>query len=136
MVVVPTQKHVELSYGLTAADWAGRGITLAGIAGLVLLGLWTGARRFSAGTDDTGETSENADGAGVDDALDVLRDDPHRYRRPRGGRPWSRRRDRRGERAHDPDVPPDDPDGPADGPPPGSSDDEPPDRTDSMPALP
>ena len=28
MVVVPTSNHVELSYGLTAVDWTGRGITL------------------------------------------------------------------------------------------------------------
>jgi hypothetical protein len=136
MVVVPTSKHVELSYGLTAVDWAGRGITIAGIAGLVFLGLWTGARRFAAGTDDTSEPSDTPEGAGVDGALEALRDDPHRYRRPRGYRPWRRKRD--GEDRHDDDgeVPADDPDGPPHGPPPGSSDDEPPDRTETAPALP
>ena len=30
MVVVPTSKHVELTYGLTTADWAGRVITVGG----------------------------------------------------------------------------------------------------------
>jgi hypothetical protein len=53
MVVVPTSTHVELTYGLTKADWAGRAITVVGAIGLVLLGLWTGARRFAAGHDGT-----------------------------------------------------------------------------------
>jgi hypothetical protein len=137
MVVVPTSNHVQLSYGLTAVDWVGRGITIAGIAGLVLLGLWTGARRFAAGTDDTSEPSGTPEGgAGVDDALEALREDPHRYRRPRGYRPWRRKRDREDRHDDDADVPPDDPDGPPHGPQPGSSDDEPPDRTETAPALP
>lgn len=65
MVVVPTSKHVTLTYGLTGADWAGRVITAGGAVGLVLLGLWTGARRYAAGDDglqsDLGEDGPSAD---------------------------------------------------------------------------
>ncbi len=72
MVVVPTSKHVELTYGLTGADWAGRVITAAGAVGLVLLGLWGGARRFAAGGEgrpDTGGSDEpNDDDAPEHDA--------------------------------------------------------------------
>jgi hypothetical protein len=52
MVVIPTSTHVKLTYGLTTVDWAGRVITVVGVVGLVLLGLWAGARRFAAGGDD------------------------------------------------------------------------------------
>jgi hypothetical protein len=48
MVVVPTSHDVTLEYGLTKADWAGRFLTIVGLIGLVLLGLWTGGRRFAA----------------------------------------------------------------------------------------
>ncbi len=65
MVVVPTSKHVELTYGLTGADWAGRVITGGGAVGLVLLGLWTGARRFGAG--DDGLANDLNDGRDLDD---------------------------------------------------------------------
>ncbi|MGK2956876.1 MAG: 6-pyruvoyl-tetrahydropterin synthase-related protein [Acidimicrobiales bacterium] len=37
MVVVPTSKHVELSYGNTGVDWFGWVLTLAGLVGLVAL---------------------------------------------------------------------------------------------------
>jgi hypothetical protein len=37
MVVVPTSTHVELHYGMTTVDWAGWGVTLLGLVGLVLL---------------------------------------------------------------------------------------------------
>ncbi len=37
MVVVPTSYHVELSYGRTMTDWLGIMMSLAGLAGLVLL---------------------------------------------------------------------------------------------------
>ncbi|HWS47905.1 MAG TPA: hypothetical protein VN636_18730 [Acidimicrobiia bacterium] len=53
MVVVPTSTHVTLSYGLTTADWLGRILTVAGLVGLVLLALWTGATRFASGADGT-----------------------------------------------------------------------------------
>lgn len=62
MVVIPTSKHVALTYGLTAADWAGRAIAVAGAAGLVLLGLWSGAQRFAAGTEKAAEASDGLDG--------------------------------------------------------------------------
>ncbi len=64
MVVVPTSTHVSLTYGLTSADWVGRAITVAGAVGLVLLGLWTGARRFAAGNDDAVQPEETEGGAG------------------------------------------------------------------------
>ena len=49
MVVVPTSNDVTLSYGLTKYDWVGRVVTLLGLIGLLLLGLWAGAQRFAAG---------------------------------------------------------------------------------------
>jgi len=49
MVVVPTSHDVTLTYGLTKADWLGRFLTVLGLVGVVLLALWTGARRFAAG---------------------------------------------------------------------------------------
>jgi hypothetical protein len=58
MVVVPTSTHVELTYGLTPVDWLGRAITVAGAVGLVLLGLWTGARRFAAEGDGESDGDE------------------------------------------------------------------------------
>jgi hypothetical protein len=51
MVVVPTAKHVELTYGTTSAEWAGRVLTLVGLVGLGGLVWWglaapsTAARR-------------------------------------------------------------------------------------------
>ncbi len=53
MVVVPTSTHVQLRYGLTTADWAGRVITGGAAVGLVVLALWTGATKFAAGGDQT-----------------------------------------------------------------------------------
>jgi hypothetical protein len=40
MVVVPTSKHVKLTYGTTSAEWAGRVLTLGGLAGLGGLVWW------------------------------------------------------------------------------------------------
>ena len=37
MVVVPTERHVELNYGYTPVDALGWGLTLLGIGGLVVL---------------------------------------------------------------------------------------------------
>jgi hypothetical protein len=48
MVVVPTQQDVTLTYGLTGIDWLGRFVTLLGIAGLIFLVFWKGARRYAA----------------------------------------------------------------------------------------
>ena len=53
MVVIPTERDVTLTYGLTPVDWLGRFLTLAGIAGIVFLVRWRGARRYAAeGPDD------------------------------------------------------------------------------------
>ena len=50
MVVVPTERHVELTYGTTGAEWAGRVLTVLGLVGVGLLVLWgrSIARRNSA----------------------------------------------------------------------------------------
>lgn len=64
MVVVPTEREVTLTYGLTAADWLARLMFLAGVAGLVLLVLGRPRSWFAAGGASTaGEsTSGDADG--------------------------------------------------------------------------
>jgi hypothetical protein len=51
MVVVPTAKHVKLTYGTTSAEWAGRLLTLGGFAGLGVL-VWWGWDR--SGAEDSG----------------------------------------------------------------------------------
>ena len=45
MVVVPTSKHVTLSFGSTTAEWLGRLGSLAGVAGVGLLVWWPIRRR-------------------------------------------------------------------------------------------
>lgn len=45
MVVVPTSKHVKLTYATSAVDWAGRVLTLMGLAGLGGLVWWGLAAR-------------------------------------------------------------------------------------------
>jgi hypothetical protein len=40
MVVVPTSRHVSLTYGTTPAEWLGRVGTLAGLVGLGALVWW------------------------------------------------------------------------------------------------
>ena len=45
MVVVPTAKHVVLTYGTTKVEWAGRLLTLLGVVGLAALVWWGGVRR-------------------------------------------------------------------------------------------
>jgi hypothetical protein len=110
MVVVPTSKHVVLTYGLTSADWIGRGITVAGAVGLVLLGLWTGAQRFAAGRgpEPTGVTDDDFRSEDASDDGDA---------------------DGEGSDGDAPEPPPD-------GPPPGPPDGDPPDRRETAPALP
>ncbi|MFI5052854.1 MAG: 6-pyruvoyl-tetrahydropterin synthase-related protein, partial [Acidimicrobiia bacterium] len=51
MVVVPTAKHVKLTYGTTSVEWAGRFLTLVGLVGLAGL-VWWGLAGTSAS--DTG----------------------------------------------------------------------------------
>ncbi len=45
MVVIPTERDVRLTYGLTGWDWAGRLGTLAGLVGLAGLVVWRPRRR-------------------------------------------------------------------------------------------
>jgi hypothetical protein len=47
MVVVPTERHVELTYGTTTVEWAGRLLTLLGMVGVGLL-VWWGRRLSGA----------------------------------------------------------------------------------------
>jgi hypothetical protein len=118
MVVVPTSKHVELTYGLTAADWIGRAITVSGLVGLALFALWTGARRWSAGYDENRDGSDGPDGSGGND--DGVAREPDDWR------------DDVSDAPHDdaaPNAPPDvDTPGPSEG--------DPPDRSEPEPALP
>ena len=111
MVVIPTSKHVQLRYGLTSADWAGRVITAVGAVGLVLLALWTGATRFAAddGNRDANGDSANHDNGGARDDTSGEGDDS-----PGDG---------------EPSAPPDESE-------PGPPDGEPPDRIAPVPALP
>src|SRR5207237_819468 len=46
MVVVPTRKHVELTFGTSAADQAGRVLTVVGVLGLGALVWWGLAARL------------------------------------------------------------------------------------------
>ena len=54
MVVVPTSKHVKLTYATSTADWAGRVLTLMGLAGVGGLVWWGLASRRR---DDSGVES-------------------------------------------------------------------------------
>jgi hypothetical protein len=130
---VPTSNHVQLSYGLTPADWAGRGITLAGVVGLVFLGLWNGARRFAAGGDDAPADDPdgngrdgNGDGAARDIPVDGSGDE-HAVLRD-GDQPDDESPDDSGREDEDVGPPPE--------PPPGWPEEEPPGRTEPVPALP
>jgi uncharacterized membrane protein len=48
MVVVPTSHDVALRYGTSGADWAGRILSLLGLAALVGGAVWARARRRPA----------------------------------------------------------------------------------------
>jgi hypothetical protein len=56
MVVVPTSKHVKLTFATSSADWAGRVLTLVGLVGLGGLVCWGfgGARSADPEGTDTG----------------------------------------------------------------------------------
>ncbi len=60
MVVVPTERHVVVSYGTTTWEWLGRVLTVVGLVGLVLLFVW--GRSLSAPQD--AETA-NTGGSGT-----------------------------------------------------------------------
>jgi hypothetical protein len=85
MVVVPTSKTVTLTYGTTAVDWAGRALTVAGLAALA--GLWHPAEVVGMvpvatagypgdGTSGSGGTPNGQPtGPGADEASPVAEDD-------------------------------------------------------------
>ena len=55
MVVVPTSKHVKLTFGTSNAEWAGRVLTIVGVVGLGGLVWWgLAARRPDDAEDDSG----------------------------------------------------------------------------------
>jgi hypothetical protein len=54
MVVVPTSKHVRVTYGTTSAEWLGRIGTLGGLAGLGGLVWWGMTTRAAGEVGDTG----------------------------------------------------------------------------------
>ena len=62
MVVIPREHNVSLTYGLTPVDWLGRILTLAGLAGLVLLARWKGARKYCAFPPDSLRPDPSPDG--------------------------------------------------------------------------
>jgi hypothetical protein len=55
MVVVPTSKHVTLTYGTTTAEWTGRFLTVVGLVGLGGLVWWgiTASRSEDSGVEPT-----------------------------------------------------------------------------------
>jgi hypothetical protein len=59
MVVVPTERHVVLTYGTTSVEWLGRILTLFGLVGVGLLAWW-GVR--------TGRRARGRDAEPVDEA--------------------------------------------------------------------
>ena len=75
MVVIPTDEHVELRYGLTAVDLLAWGLTFLGLAGLVVLAA-LGRVRFpppspralwaADGDPEPGQADDRADGAAGD----------------------------------------------------------------------
>jgi hypothetical protein len=70
MVVVPTSKHVTLTFGTTSAEWLGRVGTAAGLVGLGLLVWWPVRRRRRAerdgrpAADESGSPPDPNTGAG------------------------------------------------------------------------
>ena len=70
MVVIPTENDVTLTYGLTPVDWLGRFLTIAGIAGLILLARWKGGKRYAADAEDDDENADRAPDAAPEMAAD------------------------------------------------------------------
>jgi hypothetical protein len=78
MVVVPTERDVVLTYGVTGPDWIGRLATLLGIVGLVLLVRWRPDPRHLNRKRDAGrDADDDADTLWAEPALgDGGADDP------------------------------------------------------------
>ncbi|HEV7757378.1 MAG TPA: hypothetical protein VGO78_00250 [Acidimicrobiales bacterium] len=64
MVVVPTEKHVVMTYGSTPVEWLGYGLTFVGLAALLLLAR-RGMFRFRETPEDAAVSTETADAEGA-----------------------------------------------------------------------
>ena len=71
MVVVPTETHVELTYGRTGVEWLSYAFTLLGFAGLVLLIRRPVARLSSLTAADRGDGRQTDDDDNDDDDSDL-----------------------------------------------------------------
>ena len=67
MVVVPTSKHVKLTFATSSAEWAGRVLTLVGLVGLGGL-VWWGLAGARAPAPDAGGPDAGGPDAGVPDS--------------------------------------------------------------------
>jgi hypothetical protein len=59
MVVVPTSRHVHLTYGTTTAEWVGRVGTVLGVVGLGALVWWGMTTRNEAAAEEDGEEEQD-----------------------------------------------------------------------------
>jgi hypothetical protein len=75
MVVVPTSNDVTLTYAYSKWDYVGRTLTVIGLIGLVLLGFWTGAKRYAAGRDEDEDGDGNGGPSDADNGHDGDSDD-------------------------------------------------------------
>jgi len=74
MVVVPTSRHVRLTFATTPVEWLGRVATVLGVVGLGLL-IWWGRRPASATEAGPGGGPGPGDGGGDDGGGDPDDDD-------------------------------------------------------------
>ncbi len=86
MVVIPRENNVSLTYGLTPVDWLGRVISVIGLAGLIVLARWKGARRYGAARNTAaGRHGPAGDGDTHDDTHDDTGAPPGENGRAPGG---------------------------------------------------
>jgi hypothetical protein len=90
MVVVPTSKHVKLTFTTATVDWVGRALTVVGLAGLGGLIWWGIAARRRAGA--TGEHGDEPVEEPVDEPVGEPADQGGGEDGPGGGMDSGRRR--------------------------------------------